>query len=183
MRHYRISHLLDICMTDICLTVDVARSHTEIIYITADQTKPSYLMLPPAIEEITQDKLNWYLESFGYQGSASPEAQLWVEWNNKVVVLGDFAFHFDALDCIGELKYENALWKVLAAIGLIVELNSVEVTEKKQIDLELVLLLSWHEYSDRRSLEQQLKLMLADFQVRQLSLKVNLEHFLVMLHD
>lgn len=165
-------------MTDIYLSVDVGGSQTKIIYQLDDQTKPSYLLLPPAIEEITKDKLNSYMERLGWIGSPSPDQQLWVEWNNRVVVLGEFAANFDALDRIKELKYENALWKVLAAIGLIVELNSVKVTAKKPIYLELALLLPWNEYSDRRRFEEQLRKMLADFTVRKLSLKVNLDRFL-----
>ena len=165
-------------MTDIYLSVDVGGSQTKIIYQVDDQTKPSYLLLPPAIEEITKDKLNFFMERLGWIGSPSPDQQLWVEWNNRVVVLGEFAANFDPLDRIKELKYENALWKVLGAVGLIVELSKVKVTAKKQINLELALLLPWNEYSDRRRFEEQLRVMLADFTVRKLSLKVNLERFL-----
>ncbi|MBD2616250.1 ParM/StbA family protein [Nostoc punctiforme FACHB-252] len=165
-------------MTDIYLSVDVGGSQTKIIYQVDDQTKPSYLLLSPEIEEITKDKLNFFMERLGWIGSPSPDQQLWVEWNNRVVVLGEFAANFDPLDRIKELKYENALWKVLGAVGLIIELSKVKVTAKKQIYLELALLLPWNEYSDRRRFEEQLRVMLADFRVRQQYLKVNLERFL-----
>ena len=165
-------------MTDIYLSVDVGGSQTKIIYQLNGSTKPSYLLLPPVIEEITKSKLNSYMERLGWIGSPSPDQQLWVEWNERVMVLGDFAAHFDALDRIKELKYENALWKALAAIGLIIEQNSVKVSAKKPIKLELALLLPWNEYSDRRRFEEQFRVMLADFQVRKLSLKVNLSRFL-----
>jgi hypothetical protein len=165
-------------MTDIYLSVDVGGSQTKIIYQVDDQTKPNYVLLPPAIEEITKDKLNFFMERLGWIGSPSPDQQLWVEWNNRVVVLGEFAANFDPLDRIKELKYENALWKVLSAVGLIVELSNVKVTAKKQINLELALLLPWNEYSDRRRFEEQLRVMLANFTVRKQYLKVNLERFL-----
>ncbi|MBE8988312.1 ParM/StbA family protein, partial [Nostoc sp. LEGE 12450] len=121
---------------------------------------------------------NFFMERLGWIGSPSPDQQLWVEWNNRVVVLGEFAANFDPLDRIKELKYENALWKVLGAVGLIVELSNVKVTAKKQIHLELALLLPWNEYSDRRRFEEQLRVMLANFTVRKQYLKVNLERFL-----
>lgn len=165
-------------MTDIFLSVDVGGSQTKIIYQVDDQTKPNYVLLPPAIEEITKDKLNFFMERLGWIGSPSPDQQLWIEWNNRVVVLGEFAANFDPLDRIKELKYENALWKVLSAVGLIVELSNVKVTAKKQIHLELALLLPWNEYSDRRRFEEQLRVMLANFTVRKQYLKVNLERFL-----
>ncbi|WP_265277121.1 hypothetical protein [Nostoc sp. KVJ3] len=104
-------------MTDIYLSVDVGGSQTKIIYQVDDQTKPNYVLLPPAIEEITKDKLNFFMERLGWIGSPSPDQQLWVEWNNRVVVLGEFAANFDPLDRIKELKYENALWKVLGLLA------------------------------------------------------------------
>ncbi len=165
-------------MTEIYLSVDVGGSQTKIIYLIDDSTKPSYILLPPAIEEITKSKLDSYMARLGWIGSPSADQQLWVEWNTRVVVLGDFAACFDALDRLKELKYENALWKVLAAIGLIVEINKVKISSKKPIRLELALLLPWNEYSDRHRFEEQLRVMLANFQVRKLSLKVNLERFL-----
>jgi hypothetical protein len=36
----------------------------------------------------------------GWIGSPSPDQQLWVVWNSRVVVLGDFALLFDPQDRI-----------------------------------------------------------------------------------
>jgi hypothetical protein len=116
-----------------------------------------------------------------YIGCPSPDQQLWVVWNSRVVVLGDFALLFDPQDRISELKYENALWKVLVAIGLIVEISKIKVSPKKPLKLELSLLLPWNEYSDRRRFEEQLRIMLAGFQLRNKDLKVNLVRFLCRL--
>jgi hypothetical protein len=49
------------------------------------------------------------MSRLGWIGSPSPEQQLWVEWNDRMVVLGDFATCFDPQDHIKELKYENVL--------------------------------------------------------------------------
>jgi hypothetical protein len=40
------------------------------------------------------------MSRLGWIGSPSPEQQLWVEWNERVVVLGDFAACFDPQDRI-----------------------------------------------------------------------------------
>ena len=128
-------------MTDIYLSVDVGGSQTKIIYQLAGSPKPNYLLMPPALEEITKTKLDAYMARLGWIGSPSPDQQLWVEWNERVVVLGDFASEFDPQDRIKELKYENALWKVLAAIGLIVETSNIKVSPKKLLKVELALLL------------------------------------------
>jgi hypothetical protein len=95
----------------------------KIIYQFAGSQKPHFLLMPPVLEEIASSKLNNYMTRLGWIGCPSPDQQLWVVWNSRVVVLGDFATNFDPQDRIRELKYENALWKVLAAIGLIVEIS------------------------------------------------------------
>jgi hypothetical protein len=165
-------------MTDIYLSVDVGGSQTKIIYQLSGSPNPNYLLVPPELEEITKTKLDNYMARLGWIGSPSPDQQLWVEWNSRVVVLGDFASSFDPQDRLGELKYENALWKVLGAIGLIVETNTLKMSPKKPLKLELALLLPWNEYNDRRRFEEQLRVMLAGFRVRNSSLKVSLERFL-----
>ncbi|RUR72630.1 hypothetical protein PCC6912_61870 [Chlorogloeopsis fritschii PCC 6912] len=165
-------------MADIYLSVDVGGSQTKIIYQLAGSKKPNYLLMPPAVEEITKTKLDNYMARLGWIGSPSPDQQLWVVWDERVVVLGDFAACFDPQDRIKELKYENALWKVLGAIGLIVETSNIKVSPKKPLKVELALLLPWNEYSDRRRFEEQLRKMLAGFGVRNTALKVSLERFL-----
>lgn len=165
-------------MTDIYLSVDVGGSQTKIIYQLAGSQKPNYLLMPPILEEISTTKLDNYKNRLGWIGSPHPDQELWVTWDNRVVVLGDFASKFDPIDRIKERKYENALWKVLGAIGLIVETSKVKVPPKKQIKVELAMLLPWNEYSDRIRFEEQLRKMLAGFKVRDLNLKVSLERFL-----
>ncbi|MBW4504964.1 MAG: ParM/StbA family protein [Scytonematopsis contorta HA4267-MV1] len=165
-------------MTDIYISVDVGGSQTKIIYQKSGDSKPNYLLLPPELEEISQTKLDNYMARLGWIGSPHPDQQLWVVWNERVVVLGDFASKFDPQDRLGELKYENALWKVLGVIGLIVETNNIRVPPKKPLSVELALLLPWNEYNDRKKFEEQLRKMLAGFQVRSTALKVNLSRFL-----
>lgn len=165
-------------MTDIYLSVDVGGSQTKIIYQLASDKEPDFLLMPPILEEISATKLDNYKERKGWIGSPHPDQELWVTWDKRVVVLGDFASKFDPIDRIKELKYENALWKVLGAIGLIVETNKMKVPPKKPLKLELAMLLPWNEYSDRSRFEEQLRRMLAGFKVRDLNLKVELKRFL-----
>lgn len=165
-------------MSDIYLSVDVGGSQTKIIYQLYGDQKPIFLLMPPILEEISTTKLDNYKERKGWIGSPHPDQELWVTWNNRVVALGNFASKFDPIDRIKELKYENALWKVLGAIGLIVETRKVKIPPKKPLLVELSLLLPWNEYSDRKRFEEQLRKMLASFKVRELNLKVELRRFL-----
>ncbi len=96
-------------MTDIYISVDVGGSQTKIIYQLPALPEPKFSVLPPAVEEIPKTKLENYMSRLGWIGSPSPEQQLWVEWNDRMVVLGDFATCFDPQDHIKELKYENVL--------------------------------------------------------------------------
>ncbi|BDA76539.1 unknown protein (plasmid) [Calothrix sp. PCC 7716] len=170
--------IFNFCMADIYLSVDVGGSQTKVIYQLEGDTEPDKLVLAPAVEEISAARLDSYKERKGWIGSPHPDKELWVTWNKRVVVLGDFASKFDPIDRLGELKYENALWKVLGAIGLIVENNEFLVSPKKPLKVELALLLPWNEYNDRKKFEEQLRKMLASFKVRELNLKVSLERFL-----
>ena len=138
----------------------------------------NYLVIPPEVEEISKAKFDNYMKRQGWIGSPSPEQQLWAAWKDRMVVLGEFASCFDPPDRIKELKYENALWKVLGIIGLIVEKSKIKITTKKTLKIKLALLLPWNEYNDRNRFEQQLKIMLSKFQVRQINLQIQLERFL-----
>lgn len=165
-------------MTDIFLSVDVGSSQTKIIYKLKNSSQLNYLVMSPEVEEIPYTKLDTYMQRQGWIGNPSPEQQLWVIWQNRMVILGEFASYFDPIDRIKELKYENALWKVLGVIGVILEKSKIKITAKKSLKVKLALLLPWNEYNDRNRFEQQLRIMLSKFQVRKINLQVELEYFL-----
>ena len=108
-------------MSDLFLTVDVGGSQTKVIYQTPGDESPRYLLMPPEVEEISEYKLSEYRERLGWLGNPAPSQQAWLEVDEQVFVVGAFAHEFDPSDRLRELKYENALYKVLAAIGVIVE--------------------------------------------------------------
>ena len=87
------------------------------------------------------------------------------------------AQQFDPDDRLKELKYENALYKILAAIGIIASKH--QLLAQKTLKVYLGVLLPWNEYSDRQRFESQLDKMLAKFSFRASPLKVKLLRFLL----
>ncbi len=165
-------------METILLSVDIGSSQTKIIYQLQKKKVIGFLVMPPEVEEISQSRLDNFFERRGWFGNPSLEQQLVVSCGERVVVLGEFASSFDPIDRLKELKYENALWKVLGAIGLIIHKSETKIRRGKQLKLKLAVLLPWNEYNDRRRFREQLETMLAEFKVCEDVLNVSLDFFL-----
>ena len=164
----------------LCISVDVGGSQTKIIYQFLGEA-PQYLFMSPGIEQISKSDLELYNARQGWIGAPSVEQQAWVEWKDNIFVVGDFVSEFAPVDRIFERKYENALYKLLAAVGVI--LSKHEVPSKgrgSKVDLSIGLLLPCNEYSDRARFEEQFKIMLSKLNFRGQSWKVNLSNFQCM---
>lgn len=163
-------------MTDLFLCVDPGASQTKIIYQLKGESSPHYLLMPPDVEPISQSSLDLYFGSKGWLGHPSPLQQAWLHVNERIFAVGAFASKFDPEDRISEIKYENALYKVLAAIGIIREQH--DLNSKKKLSVQLALLLPANEYNDRQRFKEQLTFYLNRFSFRGQSLKFKLERFL-----
>ena len=147
-------------MPKIFLCVDPGGSQTKIIYQLPQDEKPRYLLMSPEVEEIKEDNLKRYLEKESSMSNPSPIRQAYLEVNQQTFVVGYFASKFDPEDRLQEIKYENALYKTLAAVGVIVELNNLN---PKKILLQLAVLLPWNEYEDREKFYNKLIEYLSSF--------------------
>ena len=151
-------------MTDIFLCVDPGASQTKIIYQLQNETNPNYLLMSPNVEPISQSNIDFYFASQGWVGSPAPIEQAWLQVDDEIFVVGDFANRFDPEDRLQELKYENALYKVLAAIGVIREQH--KLNKKKKLSVELAVLLPANEYNDRHRFKTRLGRLMSDFYFR-----------------
>lgn len=77
--------------------------------------------MPPEVEQIKEDNLKRYLEKESSMSSPSAIRQAYLEVKERTFVVGYFASKFDPEDRLQEIKYENALYKTLAAVGVIAE--------------------------------------------------------------
>ncbi len=149
------------------ITVDVGASLTKIIYRlwkSSKECQTSYICMSPLIEEINKEKLKQYLESKGWLGAPVPEEEAYLEVGDEYFVVGDLAKEFDASDRTFERKYENALYKVLAGIGVVLETSLVKT--KKEMTTWISVLLPWDEYSDRFRFTEHLVKLLANYKFR-----------------
>ena len=162
-------------MPKLFLCVDPGGSQTKIIYQLPRDKKPRYLLMPPEVEQIKQDNLKRYLEKESSMSNPSAIRQAYLEVNKRTFVVGYFASKFDPEDRLQEIKYENALYKTLAAVGVIAELNQLN---PKKISLQLAILLPWNEYEDREKFYNKLKEYLSNFVFRGSSYSVQLDKFI-----
>ncbi|MEA5574802.1 ParM/StbA family protein, partial [Calothrix sp. UHCC 0171] len=172
-------------MSKVCnlyLAIDVGGSQTKIIYQFAGWKNPQYLLMSPGVEQISKSDLKRYFDQLGWIGAPTPQQQAWLEWKGNIFVVGDFVSEFAPQDRIFERKYENALYKVLAAVGTILSKHNIGKKrrgnpESLKVNINLGLLLPWNEYNDRKRFEEQLELMLKSLKFRGQSWDVQLCHF------
>ncbi|MDJ0571768.1 MAG: ParM/StbA family protein [Pleurocapsa sp. MO_192.B19] len=162
-------------MPKIFLCVDPGGSQTKIIYQLPKEQKPRYLLMSPFVEEIKENNLKRYLEKESKMSNPSPIRQAYLKVNKRTFVVGYFASKFDPEDRLSEIKYENALYKTLAAVGVIAEQNNLNL---KKISLQLAVLLPWNEYEDRQKFYKKLKEYLIDFVFRASTYSVELDKFI-----
>ncbi len=162
-------------MSDIYLCLDPGGSQTKIIYQLKGEQSPNFFLMSPEVEEISESKLNNYMSTIGWIGNPSLKNQAWLKVNDKIFVVGAFATKFDPDDRLGELKYENALYKVLAAVGVLVKARGLST--RKKLSLQLAILLPWNEYSDRKRFQARIEELLKSFDFQDSDLRVKLDKF------
>ncbi len=162
-------------MSKIFLCLDPGGSQTKIIYQLPSSEKPQYLLMKPDVEEIKGDSLTRYKDKESSMSNPAPDRQAYLEVNKQTFVVGHFASLFDPEDRLKEVKYENAIYKVLAAVGVVAEQNKFA---KKKISLHLGILLPWDEYGDRRRMYDKLSQYLQNFSFRDKSYSVKLDKFI-----
>lgn len=162
-------------MTNIYLSVDTGYSDTKAGYRIEEEDQFRYFLMSSKIASITQTKLDNYRERKGWLGCPAPERQSWLEWNEQIIVVGSLASEFDPIDCRNEPKYGTALYKVLTAIGVIIQKH--QLLTKKKIKLRLAVLLPCNEYSDRHRFQKRLELICSNYKFRGQTIKVKIEEF------
>ena len=162
-------------MPKLFLCVDPGGSQTKIIYQLTKDKKPRYLLMPPEVEQIKESNLKRYLEKESSMSNPSAIRQAYLEVKDRTFVVGYFASKFDPEDRLQEIKYENALYKTLAAVGVIAEQSQLN---PKKISLQLAVLLPWNEYEDRAKFYNKLKEYLSNFVFRGQSFSVQLDKFI-----
>jgi hypothetical protein len=162
-------------MADLVLSFDPGASLTKSIYKRANENTLHLLTMEPEIIQLPQSSIDAYRSSRSELGAAKPEDEAWIQCSGEVEyqIVGFLARQFLATARIDKLKYETALYKVLAVVGAIAQHSSLP----NQFSLALLVPLPYGEYQNRHRLEQQLKTALKNFKFRGQRLRVKLEIF------
>ena len=151
-------------MIDSYICIDTGNSGTKIVYSFPETNKIHSLFMSSALAEVSSERMENQLKRSNWIGFSQLEEQAWIKNGNDLVAVGGLAEKFSPADRRTEPKYENALYKVLAAIGVIVETHSL--SKRKQFKVQLGLLLPWNEYRDQERLVEELKRLSSEYEFR-----------------
>lgn len=158
------------------LTLDPGSSLTKIIYQivfgSSERSQPKLLLMEPEVIAVGQELLEAYEDE--RLTSADPENEAWIECEGEYYAVGFLAQkNFYANPGLNELKYERAIFKLLAAVGVIAEREGLP----DSFDLALAGLLPYKEWRDAEKFEQSAVKALANFGFRGRVLSVPLRLF------
>jgi len=160
-------------MIDTSVCIDTGNSGTKIVYLNPDTNKLDSLFMSSALDEVEPEQLENQLKNF--IGFPKSDQQSWVKVDNRFVAVGELAEKFSPRDRRKISKYENALYKILSAIGVIVETHFIPI--RRRVKIQLGLLLPWNEYKDRERLLGELKRISPEYEFRGRKIRVIIEKF------
>lgn len=142
------------------VTIDPGSSLTKVIYcVKADETK--LLQMEPAIVTVTETALEKYQSKQSL--SVAPKNEAWVEYGGLYQAVGFLAQeHFKAKVVLKHVKYEGAIAKILAAIGVI----GLRMGLPEEFDVVLGVPLPYSEYESRSIFRTRLIEALESFSFR-----------------
>jgi hypothetical protein len=154
------------------LTVDPGYSDTKVI-ARFNPHCPELLLMSPQVIELTRADLDRYLSL--RMMTPAPENEAWVEFNGRIFAVGFFAIKaFNAKLVLEDLKYELAIAKVLAAVGVMAKRQELPASA----DIALAIPLPYAEWNSRHQLEQELGKALAQFSFCDQPLSMSLRAFI-----
>ena len=160
-------------MVDISLAIDTGNSGTKIIYSFPQSNRVNYMFMSSAVEEVSKQRLEVNLRQNNWLRLGEAKERAWLSLGNNFLVVGAFAEAFSPRDKRALPKYEEALYKVLAAIGAIAD--SRGFSRRKKLKIHLGLLLPWNEFQDRERMLLRLKELAEDFEFCGRKLRVSIE--------
>jgi hypothetical protein len=161
-------------MSDLTLTFDPGSSLSKVIYNLADG-RPRLLLMEPEVIELSLSSIDAHLRTRGSLGITRPEDDVWLQCvdSQQCQVVGYLARQFLAAVRMNEVKYERALYKVLAAVGAIVQ----HMDLPRKFSIAISALLPYGEYQNAQRFQQLLKQQLKNYSFRGERLQIKLAAF------
>lgn len=158
-------------MADLVVAFDPGSTLSRAFY-TAKPFNLELLLMEPEVASVRKQSIEAYERN--KIGKAAPENSAWVEYEGKYRAVGFLAKNrFHANPGLQELKFEKAIYKVLALVGSIAQNKSLPA----RFNLGLGVFLPWGEYQDRQRFQQLLAQALANFTFRGQKFSIVLETF------
>lgn len=159
-------------MRDVIMSLDPGESLTKVVYQVVGERKSNLLAMHPEVIVVAKSSIENYISA--RLGNPRPEAEAYGTLSDgKCFIVGNLAREFLATSSMKELKYERAVYKVLAAIGVVAASSDLP----NRFGVALAVLLPWNEYPDRERFEKLLYVSLKNYTFRGSKLRVKLEHF------
>lgn len=158
-------------MADLVVAFDPGSTLSRAFY-TAKPFNLELLLMEPEVASVRKQSIEAYERN--KIGKAAPENSAWVEYEGKYRAVGFLAKNrFHANPGLQELKFEKAIYKVLALVGSIAQNKSLPA----RFNLGIGVFLPWGEYQDRQRFQQLLAQALANFTFRGQKFSIVLETF------
>ena len=153
------------------LTLDAGLSDTKAVW-RVTPFRPELLMMSPEVAEVSREAIDFYKSR--RVTTPDPENEAWVECEGSLYAVGFLAQkHFNARVALKEPKYEWAIAKVLAAVGVIAAKEALP----DKFDLALAMPLPYGEWEDRKRFERDVRKALFSFTFCDKPYSVNLSLF------
>ncbi len=156
------------------LTLDPGTTDSKICYRVSEGGNLSSFKLL-LMDSLTTNVLSDSIEAYEANRITSPypESEAWVKYQDEHYVTGFLAQRFGAVVNKKALKYEGAIVKILATVGVI----AIKEGLGNSLDLALSIALPYAEWQDRHKVELELETALSCFWFRDTELNVKLEFF------
>lgn len=161
-------------MTQAIVSIDLGSSMTKAVWSLYDEnyhsTDLQFLTLEPEVMQCSEPHLDTY-RSKRINLYSTEREDLWVKLDNSETA---FAVGYLARNLLVEinlkaLKYESALYKILAVLGIIAH------KQKRRIVVDLLVMLPWSEWADEKKLKEKLHTAVTSFWFRGKRIKLNLK--------
>ena len=144
-------------MVDLILANDCGTSLVKNVY-SVGRGQPELLLMPPGLVEVSRDSIESYKSS--RLAVPEPHNEAWIELGGKCYAVGFLAEkEFDALIDLRELKYENAIRKIVALVGAIAVAKGLP----NKFTVGIASLLPRQEWENRGTFQRGLAEALSDF--------------------
>ena len=162
---------------EVRLALDAGLSGTKCVY-SVNGGEPKFLLLPPEVIELPRVSIEFRSDSFSSSGFSTPENNAWIAFQKKsksVFAVGFLARQFMAEAQLEVLKYEEGVYKVLCALGVILQKENLQ---NEEVRLRLHVLLPFGEFQNRQVYEGNLRRGLKRYFFRGRPVQVALSNFL-----